>query len=354
MIALIMAAGFGTRLEPLTLAVPKPMVPVAGKPCMQHNLDLLRRNGIRKAAVNVHYHPEQIMNYFSDGDKFGVNLTYSFEEKLMGTAGGVLKMAVLLGGLTETFVVLSSDALTDINLRRLVAFHKSKKALATIALSEVSEPSHFGIVSLDENDRVVSFLEKPEQSPHNLANTGIYVFEPEVLDLVPRNHPYDFGKELFPRLVLKNAPVYGYKMVEYWSDIGGLNSYIRTNQDALKGGVRLFLPGRKISSKVWTGKHCEIDPSVKLDGHVMIGEGVQIRRGAHLKDTVVGDRCVIGYDAKIGGSVIWSDSFISRGSIINKSVIGNWCRVGEAVTIGSDSILANRCQIRKGTHIPEG
>ncbi len=351
-----MAAGFGTRLEPLTLAVPKPMVPIANKPCMQHNLDLLRRNGIRKASVNIHYHPEQIMNYFGDGDKFGVSLSYSYEEKLLGTAGGVLKMAVLLGGLTETFLVLSSDAITDINLRKMLAFHKSKKALATVALSVVSDTTHFGIVGVDASDRIESFLEKPEKdkAPSNLANAGIYIFEPEIIDMIPRNHVYDFGKELFPRLMLKKAPVYGYKMVEYWSDVGGLSAYIRANQDAMRGLVRLFLPGKKISSTVWTGRHCEIDPSVILEGHVVIGEAVQIRRGAHLKDTVVGDRCVIGYDAKIGGSVIWSDSFVSRGSLINKSVVGNWCRIGEGVTIAGDSVIGNRCQIRKGTHIPEG
>ncbi|KAF0132954.1 MAG: Nucleotidyl transferase [Candidatus Saganbacteria bacterium] len=353
--ALIMAAGYGTRLEPLTLAVPKPMAPIINKPSMLLNLELLRRNGIREAAVNIHYHPEQITNYFKDGEPFGVKLTYSFEEKLLGTAGGVLQMAKLIGGIKETFVVLSSDALTDINLRNMVSFHKKKKALVTIGLSLVEDPSQFGVVICDENNKITAFIEKPglKEAPSKLVNTGIYIFEPEILGMIPKDKFYDFGKELFPLLVSKGAQVFGYKMVEYWSDVGGIVPYLNANLDAMDGRVRLFMPGKKEAANFWIGKNCTIDKSAKFEGHVVIGDRVEIREGAYLKDTVVGDRCVLSSNAIVEESVIWSDSYISTRAKIKKSIIGNWCHIGEEVTIGNNSVISNRCQIRKRTVLAE-
>ena len=214
--ALIMAAGYGTRLEPLTLAVPKPMVPIVNFPTMQHNLELLKKYGFTDVTANIHYHPEQIENYFGDGAKFGVNLSYSFEEKLLGTAGGVKLMAETIAKIDGTFVVLSSDALTDINLHRLTEFHKQKKALVTVALCQVGDVREFGVVIQDETGRITGFQEKPapEAALSSLANTGIYVFEPEILKLIP-DGPYDFGRQLFPQLVAEKAAIYGYKMVEY-------------------------------------------------------------------------------------------------------------------------------------------
>jgi len=354
--ALIMAAGYGTRLEPLTLAVPKPMVPIVNKPTMQHNLELLRRNGIRSAAVNIHYHPEQIRNFFGDGSDFGVDLIYSFEETLLGTAGGVKRMAELAGGINETFVVLSSDALTDINLRQMVSYHKSKRALATVSLSPVTDPSNFGVVVMDKTGRISAFQEKPkrEEALSNLVNTGIYIFEPEILDLIPPDKFYDFGSELFPKLVTEEERIFGYKMVEYWSDVGGLVPYIKANYDAMQGTVRIFIPGKKVSSSVWVGKNCEIDKTVKFEGCVIVGDRCEIRSGAYLKDVVLGDRCVVSHGANLEGSIIWSDSYISHNTRVFKSVIGNWCHIGEGVMVKGNSIISNRCQIRKGTHLTEG
>lgn len=353
--AVIMAAGYGTRLEPLTLAVPKPMVPIVNKPTMQHNIELLRRNGIRDIVANIHYHPEQVVNYFEDGDLFGVDLAYSYEEILLGTAGGVRRMGRRVSYIDDTFVVLSSDALTDINIRKLVNFHKKKKALATIALMPVEDTTQFGVVVLDEGQRVAAFQEKPkpEKALSNLANTGIYVFEPEILDMIPQDKFYDFGNDLFPILTKKKAPIFGYKMVEYWSDVGGLEPYIRANRDAIQGNVRIVIPGRKISSKVWIGKGAKISKSAKFEGYVIIGDKCEVREGACLKNVVLGDMCVVGNDAEIKHSVIWSDTFVSRGSKIEKSIIGNWCQIGENAQIERNSIISNRCKIRKGVHLPE-
>jgi len=354
--ALIMAAGYGTRMEPLTLAVPKPMVPIVNKPTMQHNIELLRRNGIRDIVANIHYHPEQIENFFEDGDAFGVNLAYSYEEKLLGTAGGVRRMGRRVSRIDETFMVLSSDALTDINIRKLVSFHKKKKALATIALMPVEDTTQFGVVILDKDQKVTSFQEKPkkENALSNLANTGIYVFEPEILDMIPEDQFYDFGHELFPMLAKKKAPVYGYKMVEFWSDVGGIGPYIAANQDAIQGNVRIVIPGRKISSKVWVGKGARISKSAQFEGYVIVGDKCEIRDGAYLKNVVLGDMCVVGNDARISHCVIWSDTFVSHGADIDKSIIGNWCQIGENARIEQNSVIPNRCVIRKGSHLPEG
>lgn len=193
--AFILAAGYGTRLEPLTLAVPKPMVPIVNLPTMQHNLELLKKHRFSDVTANIHYYPEQIENYFGDGSAFGVNLAYSFEEELLGTAGGVKWMAGKIARVNDAFLVLSSDALTCINLERMVEYHKSKKALATIALARVPDVSEFGIVIQDPDGKVIGFQEKPkpEVAQSDLANAGIYIFEPEVLDLIPDGF-YDFGR----------------------------------------------------------------------------------------------------------------------------------------------------------------
>jgi len=351
-----MAAGYGTRLEPLTLAVPKPMVPIANKPTMQHNIELLRRHGIKRIIANIHYHPEQIVNYFSDGREFGVDLSYSYEEELMGTAGGVFRMGRVVEHIDETFVVLSSDALTDINLKELIKFHKAKKALATIALSKVQDVEQFGVLSLDENSRVSGFQEKPkrDEAKSNFVNAGIYVFEPEIFDMIPKGEFFDFGKQLFPKLIEENLPVFGYEMVEYWSDVGTLDAYIKANYDSMKGLVRVLIPGKKTSSCVWLGKNTVIDPSVKFEGCVIIGYRVEIKKGAVIKDAVIGGMSVIGSDVKVDGSIIWGDSFVSQGAEIKESVIGSWCRIGSYVKISEKSVLGNRIQIQKETVVPAG
>ena len=332
--AFIMAAGYGTRLEPLTIAVPKPMVPIVNLPTMRHNLELLKKHGFVDICANIHYHPEQIENYFSDGESCGVSLAYSYEEQLLGTAGGVRKMATELASTNETFLVLSSDALTDIDLGKLVAFHKSKKALVTMALAEVADVSQFGIVVVNDEGRISGFQEKPapEAAKSSKANSGIYVFEPEILKLIPEG-PYDFGRQLFPRLVAEKAAVFGYPMTEYWSDVGSLDKYIQANYDALNGRVNIRIPGKKV-------------------GAGLIGERCRIGQDVYIKDSVIGDKCQIGDGAVITGSVVWSDTVIQAGAQVTQSVIGSWCHVGAKARIGANSVLANRCLVRPNTSIP--
>ena len=351
--ALIMAAGYGTRLEPLTLAVPKPMVPIVNLPTMLHNIELLKRYGFRDIVANIHYHPEQIENFFGDGSDFGVNLSYSFEEKLLGTAGGVRRMAVDVAEIDETFLVLSSDALTDINLKRIVRFHKKKKALMTIALAKVVDVSQFGVVIQDEEGKITGFQEKPkvEDAKSNLVNAGIYVIEPEVLKMMPEGF-YDFGKELFPKLVSEGAALYGYPMVEYWSDVGGLGKYFQSSYDAMKGMVQIRIPGKRVSRSTWIGAREKIDKSARFEGSVIIGDRCVIGKNVYIKDSVIGDKCVIEDGAIITGSILWSDVVIEAGAQINQSVVGNWCHVGDKAKVQEGTIISNRCLIQKGSEIP--
>lgn len=353
--ALILAAGYGTRLEPLTVAVPKPMVPIVNLPTMQHNLELLKKHGFTEIVTNIHYYPEQIENYFGDGNSFGVSLAYSFEEKLLGTAGGVKRMAREFDGVSETFLVLSSDALTDINLTRLLEYHKSKKALATIALAKVADVREFGVAIQDGEGRITGFQEKPEPASalSDLANAGVYIFEPEVLDMIPDGF-HDFGRELFPRLAKEKAALYGYRMFEYWSDVGGLEKYIQSNYDAMKGAVQIRIPGGKVSSSTWMGERERIDPAARFEGAVIIGDRCSIGKDVYIKDAVIGDKCVIEDGASITGSVVWSDVTVCAQAQVAGSVIGAFCHIGRQARVGEGSVIANRSVVRPLAEVPAG
>ena len=353
--ALIMAAGYGTRLEPLTFAVPKPMVPIVNKPTMQHNLELLSRFGIKNVVCNIHYFPEQIENFFYDGEKFGVSLSYSYEEDLLGTAGGVRKMGREVCRINDTFLVLSSDALTDIDINDLVEYHKSRKAVATIALAKVNDPSQFGVVVLDNKGFVKRFQEKPkkEDALSNLINTGIYVLEAKVLDLIPKDMFYYFGHDIFPRMIEKRKKLLGYKINGYWSDVGGITAYKQANQDVMNGKVKIDIQGKKIKPNIWIDRDTRISKSARMSGSVIIGKHSVVEDGVQLENTVVGDRAVISSNSKIKNSIIWSDSIILSSVYIDDSIIGSWCYIGKEASIQS-SVIANRCRLRRAVKIHPG
>ncbi len=351
--AFILAAGYGKRLEPLTKAVPKPMCPVANKPIMQYNIELLRKYGIKEITANIHYFPEQVENYFGDGSPLGVNLKYSFEEELLGTAGGVKRMADA-EKLDDTFIVISSDILTDININRLIAYHKSKRSLATIALVPMADVSQFGVVVVDGQGRISAFQEKPssEEALSDLVNTGIYIFEPEILDLIPSGKFNDFGKDVFPQLVRNSAKFYGYKMVEYWNDVGGLEKLRFANSDILQGRVRAEVSARRISRSAWIGKGTQVDRSAKFEGTIILGDKTTIGRNVEIYgDVSIGDKCVIGDGAIISDSVIWSDTRIGKDSRLNKCIVGNWCNIGGGVKVNEGCVISNRCRINEGVKL---
>ncbi len=346
--AMILAAGVGSRLEPLTCNVPKPMVPVVNRPAMEHIVNLLVKNNITKVAANLWYLPEKIQSYFGDGSRFGVNLHYSVEKDLMGTAGGVKKLQSFLD---ETFVIISGDALTDIDLWGLIQKHRESGAIATIALKEVSDPSQFGVVITEADGRIKAFQEKPqpEEALSKLANTGIYVFEPAIFDLIPAATVYDFGKQLFPELVKQGAPFYGYHAKGYWCDIGSLTQYRFAQYDVLRGNVSVTIPGNWHDNGVYIGDNTIIAPSARLGSKVVIGKDCQIGAGVEIfGETVIGDRCVIEAGTTVFGSVIWDQTRIGSEVRLLDSIVGSACQIQCQAQIGAGAILGDNCLVETG------
>ena len=254
----MLAAGKGTRLFPLTGEIPKPLAPVADTPIIEHIFDLLARHGIEEAYVNVHYLADALLEAYGEETHInGTTVRLSREDKLTGTAGGVKHLAKIAsnGSFNETFIVLSGDALTDIDLKELLAFHKEKGAQATIALKRVYDTSEFGVVEVDEEGNILSFQEKPDprEAISTLANTGLYVFEPEVLEYIPEGTFFDFAHDVFPRLLWAGERFVGYEGEFYWSDIGTLEAYRQAQHDVLLGKVRVKVPGHKHSETLWVG-----------------------------------------------------------------------------------------------------
>jgi NDP-sugar pyrophosphorylase family protein len=235
--ALILAAGEGTRLGELTRDRPKPMLPLGGRPVLEHLVALLRHYGVTDIAINLHYRPEAIVQYLGDGTRFGVSITYSFEERLLGSAGAARRLDWFL---SERFLVLYGDVLTDMNLLKLMEQHGARRSLATIALYRVPDPERCGIVQLDDDDRVICFVEKPAAAIGNLANAGIYVLEPEVLRFIPSGLAFDFGHDLFPILLRMELAVYGYRADGYFLDIGSPERYTQAAADLRAGAFRQY------------------------------------------------------------------------------------------------------------------
>ncbi|MGZ8707581.1 MAG: sugar phosphate nucleotidyltransferase [Gaiellaceae bacterium] len=355
--AVVMAGGEGNRLRPLTSNQPKPMVPVVGKPCMEHILELLREHGMNEVIVTVAFLPQAIRSYFGEGETLGMQIGYSVEESPLGTAGSVRLTAKQLD---ETFLVISGDALCDVDLSALVAFHKEKGAAVTIGLKSVENPLEFGIVVTDEEGRIERFLEKPSwgQVFSDTINTGIYVMEPEVLKHVPIDRPYDFSKELFPYLLEMGRPLYGYVMDGYWQDIGNLDQFRNANFDALEENVRLNIPGIRIRGNVWLGESVEIADLEQIEGPAYIGNYCRISPGATVgSHTVLSNSVTLRERTRVTRSVIDASTHIGRSALIEGAILGRSCdirahvRIHEGVAIGDEVTIGAETVIMPGVRI---
>jgi NDP-sugar pyrophosphorylase family protein len=341
--AMVLAAGKGTRLFPLTGVIPKPIAPIAGKPMLQHIFELLERTGVEEIHVNVHYLADVILA--SHGEEARVNATpinFTREERLMGTAGGVKRIA---DRFDETFVVIMGDALTDVDVRELVSFHKEKRALATLALKPLEDTSQYGVAELDIEKNILRFQEKPK--PHeavsNLANTGIYVLEPEVLDYIPNDTFFDFARDVFPLLVESGEKLVGYDQGDfYWSDIGTLESYRAAQHDALSGRVAVEVPGEWCGRGLWISEEARIHPSVYglIEGYAFVGPKAVVGRGASLSGVVaVGEDCLVSEGATVKRSVLLPGSSVGSGAYLEECIVGpgyevrpgEWIRGGALV-----------------------
>ncbi|MDQ3591023.1 MAG: NDP-sugar synthase, partial [Actinomycetota bacterium] len=307
--ATIMAGGQGTRLRPLTSNQPKPMIRIANLPCMEHIVNLLARHGFTDIGVTLQFMPEEIQDYFGDGSDWGVNMRYSIEDAPAGTAGSVKMAEQQLGLQGERLLIISGDALTDCDLTRVLEFHEEKGAEVTMVLKSVENPLDFGIVITEQDGRISRFLEKPAwgQVFSDTVNTGIYLLEASVMDEMPdpEEGEYDFSKELFPKLLDQERPLYGFVTDAYWEDIGTLEQYALAQRDVLDGKVRgVRPPGTRLRENIYVGRRAQVDDE-ELEGPVVIGDNVRVDEGAR-----IGPYSVIG-----------SNVAVAAGAIVERSIV---------------------------------
>lgn len=345
----IMAGGFGTRLKPLTINRPKPMVPVANRPIMEHIVDLLRGFGVTDLVSILYFQPDQITAHFGDGSDFGVRMRYVTADADYGTAGAVRNAYDLFEG--ERVIVISGDVLTDFDLSKAVKEHEERNADATIALTSVDNPLAFGIVIVDRSSgRIVRFLEKPTWGEvfSDTINTGIYILEPSALERIPIRTNFDFSKDLFPKMLREKAGLFGHIAHGYWRDIGNLDEYRRAHEDILAGRVRLNLAGsrhEREDATVWLEPGAELPASARVAGTVVIGRNVRIGAGASLNNVVIGPDSEIGDAVIMNRVVLWEGCHAGDEARISEGVCASGVRVGKGATIRENCVLSDRSEI---------
>lgn len=337
---MLLAAGAGTRLRPLTYETPKPMVPVVNRPVIHHVLDNLLKHGVEEVMINLHALPEQVRGYCGDGSRWSLKVSYSHEPKLLGTAGSIKKVESFFKD--EPFYVMSGDGISDIDLTAMWEFHRRRGAFATMAVKAVNSRFDYGVTMMDASQRIKGFLEKPSWGDvfSNKVNTGIYLFEPEILKLIPKGRPYDFGHELWPKLLKLRKPIYAYETDAYWCDVGNLNEFRRCQIDALERRATINIPGAEARKGVWVEAGARIDPKAKLEAPVLIGKGARVAAGARVGPfTVVGDRSNIGKDAVVERSILYNNVVVGEGVRLNNCIIGAEGRVRESIQMHEAAVL---------------
>ena len=347
--AMILAAGKGTRVRPITHTIPKPMIPILQKPVMEFLLELLREHGFTEIMVNVSHLAEEIENYFRDGQRFGVEIAYSFEGRIedgeligdaMGSAGGLKKIQTFQRFFDDTFVVLCGDALIDLDLSEAVRRHKAKGAMASLITKRVprEQVSSYGVVVTDDDGRVRSFQEKPavDEAASDMINTGIYIFEPEVLEYVPAGVPFDIGSDLFPRLVEDGAAFYALPMEFEWVDIGKVPDYWQAIRSVLQGDVRqVQIPGKEVRPGIYAGLNVAANwDKINVEGPIYVGGMTRIEDGATI----------------IGPAMIGPSCHICEGATIDNSIIFDYSRIGPGVRLVEKLVFGRYCVDRNGDH----
>ena len=355
--AVIMAGGEGTRLRPLTSNTPKPLLPIVNRPMMEHIIGLLKQHGFDEIVVTVAYRANAIRTYFADGSEFGVKIVYATEETPLGTAGSVRNA---MAELDETFLVISGDVLTDIDLSAIVKFHRDKGAVATIGLKSMENPLEFGIVIAREDGSIERFLEKPTwgQVFSDTINTGIYVLEPQIFDYIPAGQSSDFSGDVFPSLLDASQPLFGYVAEGYWEDVGNLEAYIRAHQYVLDERVDLDIPGFRLRQGVWLGEGSEVHPTAKVEGPVVIGDYCRVEAGAHLREyTVLGSNVRVAQDGFIHRAIVHDNCYLGPGVSLRGCVVGRngdlrrGARCEEGVVLGDDGFVGEHAVINPGVKV---
>lgn len=341
--AAIMAGGFGTRLRPLTMTIPKPMVPILNTPMMEHIVNLLKKFGIKDILSILYFQPDTITSHFEDGSKYGINMSYQMANADYGTAGAVKNAQKHIA---ERFIVISGDVLTDFDLAQALEFHIKKKSLATILLTRVTKPLQYGIVMTDKNGKINRFLEKPSWGEvfSDTINTGIYILEPEVLDLIPYQEEFDFSKDLFPLMLRQKLPLYGYITEGYWRDIGNLDEYQMGQIDAINKKVDLTIKGIQ-NDNYNIGTNSKIAPTAKLSGLVVIGNNSNIGEHTQIYNSIIGNNVTIGAGVRLSGVTIWDNTIIEDFAELTDDVICKDCIIGSSSTISENVFISDRCKI---------
>jgi len=349
--AVVMAGGEGSRLRPLTINRPKPMVAIVNQPCLGHIFDLLKRHGITDAVVTLQYLAGVIQDHYGNGAGTGMRLRYSVEETPLGTGGSVRQIGT---GLDDTFLVISGDALTDIDLSKVIAFHRERKAAVTLTLVRVPDPLEYGVVITDQDGRITKFLEKPSWGEvfSDTINTGIYVIEPRVLERYAIGAAFDFSKDLFPQLLAEGEPLYGYVADGYWTDVGSIGEYARANADLLRGtmpGTRL---GTEIAPGIFTHGVVEIEPSARLVAPLYLGDGVRIAGGAQIVGPpVVRDGVVVDSGAYIESSIVWRNTYIGERVELRGAIVGRQCALKSGVVLEEGSVVGDHSVVNEGARV---
>ena len=352
-----MAGGEGTRLRPLTSNQPKPMLPLANRPMMEHIVRLLKQHGFDDIVVTVAFLPNAIRTYFGNGSEFGVRMVYATEQSPLGTAGSVRNA---MDELDERFLVISGDVLTDIDLSAIVKFHDENDALATIGLKAMENPLEFGIVITREDGSIDRFLEKPGwgQVFSDTINTGIYVLEPEIFDWIAPDKPVDFSSDVFPQLLDDGKRLFGYVADGYWEDVGTLDAYWKAHQDVLDGKVAADVPGFRLKEGIWLGEGAEVDPEARIEGPCLVGDYCRIEAGAHLAEyTVLGANVRVGNDAFLQRAVVHDNTYLGNGVRLRGCVVGRssdlraGARCEEGVILGDECFVGEHAVINPGVKV---
>ncbi|MBU0632223.1 NTP transferase domain-containing protein [bacterium] len=346
--AVVMAGGFGTRIQPLTHSIPKPMLPILNRPMMEHTMMMLKDLGIKEFIVLLYFKPEIIQKYFKDGSDFGIKITYVVPDDDYGTAGAVKLAQEHIGD--DNFIVISGDLVTDFDFQKLFDFHTSKKSKLSIGLTSVENPLQFGVVIANEENIIEKFLEKPSWGEvfSDTINTGIYIIEPEILNYIPENENFDFAKDLFPSLMQKEINLMGYNLSGYWRDVGNPESYREVYEDILNCRISFDIPGYKKEypdGVLYTASKYDLDPTVEIMGTVVLGDNITLKKGVKLNNVVIGDNVTIGALGKVRNCVIWDNVEIDKHVKLDNCIICNNNMIGKNVVAKAGLILSEGCEV---------
>ena len=353
--AVILVGGEGTRLRPITFLNPKPMLPLVNRPFMENFILWLKSHKIKDIIFSTCYLPEIFKNYFGDGSNFGLRLTYVSEKEPLGTCGGVKNVEKFLD--TSYFMVFNGDILSSMDLTKMVAFHESKKADITIALTAVEDPTCYGLVTVDTEGRVKQFLEKPsrDEITTNLINAGIYILKPHMMKLIQKDVKYSFERGLFPMALSKGYKIYGYVSNSYWLDVGTPQKYLTAHYDILSRKVNFKFPYKEILENIYIGKDSKYLKNNFISGPVVIGKRTKIEKGAKIMPlTVIGDDCVISEGAEISESIIFNNCKIGKGCFIKESIISNNVEIDRSVSIEDISVIGDNSRIEEDNMLKNG